>query len=629
MQTESTRTSGLFVLAGLLLSLAVPAIGDPTTASDAAASADWPQWRGPNRDGVAPSSPKLLDSWPKEGPTQLWKSEYIPGANEGGSGSPVVAGGKVFLYVNWKHPVGGGDKYHLITTELLNDWGWNVDLPDDLAKKIEAAWSAKDRPSSIGWPWWAIDWAKDAKDKELDAFLAKKPELDKYIKAFVATLDAKDAEKYGAYIKRRLCMCTEVGRWAVAPGLTWDQLVKLTKMRDVGYTSHGQWIAEIGKLGIQLPGAQLTVNSQLVVASETFLDYEWVRAVTLTDTMVCLDAATGKTIWKKDFAEDRDRFCGRYADMHSGHFGLLGASGTSAIWGGKCYIAGAMGLYCLAAKDGALIWKVSRAPAHASVLVADGIVYHCGAAYNAETGKLLWQDPGWAKIEQQFLDAVCGRTGRLPGQQLFGQAKWNSAHVWTSGGKNCILSSDGNASTCCFDMETGKVLWTVKGLYSTISGDILVAGGQSYKMTLSGAEPLCKNPLHAPVGLNGMSIVHDGYLYTIIDKAEFQPLWVNCSDLKTGEVTWEDKTKAQGVEGQLAMPILADGKLFIPFESCHRWTDHYIEMVKATPGEKYVSLGLFRPKELCPFTSPAFSGGALFVRLRDGVACYDLRAEAK
>ena len=100
---------------------------------------------------------------------------------------------------------------------------------------------------------------------------------------------------------------------------------------------------------------------------------------------------------------------------------------------------------------------------------------------------------------------------------------------------------------------------------------------------------------------------------------------MNCSDLKTGEVAWEDKTKAQGVEGQLAMPILADGKLFIPFESCHRWTDHYIEMVKAAPGEKYVSLGLFRPKELCPFASPAFSGGALFVRLRDGVACYDLR----
>ena len=35
---------------------------------------DWPQWRGPNRDGVAPKSPALADSWPAEGPKKLWES---------------------------------------------------------------------------------------------------------------------------------------------------------------------------------------------------------------------------------------------------------------------------------------------------------------------------------------------------------------------------------------------------------------------------------------------------------------------------------------------------------------------------------------------------------------------------
>jgi hypothetical protein len=171
----------------------------------------------------------------------------------------------------------------------------------------------------------------------------------------------------------------------------------------------------------------------------------------------------------------------------------------------------------------------------------------------------------------------------------------------------------------------------VKGLCSTISGDILICGGQSYKMTLSGVEPLCKNPLK-PVGLNGMSIVHQGYLYTIIDKAEFQPLWINCSDLKTGEAKWEDKTKAPGAEGQLAGPILADGKLIIPWNNCHGGSfrmsgNDFIEMVKASPDEKYVSLGMFNPKYLCPFTSPALAGGKLYLRLRTGVACYDLRSK--
>ena len=31
----------------------------------------WPQWRGPTRDGVAPSQ-KWSWKWPKEGPKRLW-----------------------------------------------------------------------------------------------------------------------------------------------------------------------------------------------------------------------------------------------------------------------------------------------------------------------------------------------------------------------------------------------------------------------------------------------------------------------------------------------------------------------------------------------------------------------------
>lgn len=37
---------------------------------------DWPQFRGPNRDGISPSK-GLLKEWPKDGPTVLWKSEPI------------------------------------------------------------------------------------------------------------------------------------------------------------------------------------------------------------------------------------------------------------------------------------------------------------------------------------------------------------------------------------------------------------------------------------------------------------------------------------------------------------------------------------------------------------------------
>ena len=42
-------------------------------------AADWPQWRGPNRDGIS-SETGLLESWPKGGPPLLWK---IQGLGEG------------------------------------------------------------------------------------------------------------------------------------------------------------------------------------------------------------------------------------------------------------------------------------------------------------------------------------------------------------------------------------------------------------------------------------------------------------------------------------------------------------------------------------------------------------------
>src|SRR5262249_31507781 len=39
---------------------------------------DWPQWRGPRRDGVSRET-GLVGSWPKEGPKQLWRADASVG----------------------------------------------------------------------------------------------------------------------------------------------------------------------------------------------------------------------------------------------------------------------------------------------------------------------------------------------------------------------------------------------------------------------------------------------------------------------------------------------------------------------------------------------------------------------
>ena len=56
-----------------------------------AASSEWPQWRGPNRDGLSTET-GLLKEWPKDGPPLLWKASGLGAGFSGVS----VAGQRIF-----------------------------------------------------------------------------------------------------------------------------------------------------------------------------------------------------------------------------------------------------------------------------------------------------------------------------------------------------------------------------------------------------------------------------------------------------------------------------------------------------------------------------------------------------
>jgi outer membrane protein assembly factor BamB len=56
---------------------------------------DWPQWRGPNRDGLSRET-GLLKQWPKEGPKLLWQVKGLGG----GYSTPAVAKDRLYLVLN-------------------------------------------------------------------------------------------------------------------------------------------------------------------------------------------------------------------------------------------------------------------------------------------------------------------------------------------------------------------------------------------------------------------------------------------------------------------------------------------------------------------------------------------------
>ena len=68
--------------------------------ASAASAAEWTQWRGDNRNGVAASGPALVETLPAAGLKPVWLSEKIPAGNDGGWGSPVVADGKVYVFAH-------------------------------------------------------------------------------------------------------------------------------------------------------------------------------------------------------------------------------------------------------------------------------------------------------------------------------------------------------------------------------------------------------------------------------------------------------------------------------------------------------------------------------------------------
>jgi len=60
-----------------------------------ASTAEWPQWRGPNRDGISPDT-GLIQDWAARPPKLLWTAEGLGG----GYASVAVAGGRIYTTGN-------------------------------------------------------------------------------------------------------------------------------------------------------------------------------------------------------------------------------------------------------------------------------------------------------------------------------------------------------------------------------------------------------------------------------------------------------------------------------------------------------------------------------------------------
>src|SRR5580704_12100500 len=89
-------------------------------------SADWPQFRGPDRDDVSKET-GLLKTWPKEGPPLLWT---YANAGVGYSGPALV-----------------GDRLYTMGARGDSEYVFALDLKAAPDKTVKELWSAKIGPT--------------------------------------------------------------------------------------------------------------------------------------------------------------------------------------------------------------------------------------------------------------------------------------------------------------------------------------------------------------------------------------------------------------------------------------------------------------------------------------------------
>ena len=92
----------------------------PILTITAAHADDWPQWRGPDRDGISKEK-NLLTEWPEEGPPLAWKAAGLGG----GYSSLAVAKGKLYTLGDLDD-----SSYVIALDEANGDLKWKTKIGD-------------------------------------------------------------------------------------------------------------------------------------------------------------------------------------------------------------------------------------------------------------------------------------------------------------------------------------------------------------------------------------------------------------------------------------------------------------------------------------------------------------------
>lgn len=311
-----------------------------------------------------------------------------------------------------------------------------------------------------------------------------------------------------------------------------------------------------------------------------------------TDDVYCLNAKSGKEVWKKSYPSPLDD------KQYEG-----GPNSTPTVADGKVYTISKRGMtYCFDAKSGDIIWKrqleVTRPRwglAGSPLIVDDLVIYNAGefgVAINKANGEIVWQN---------------GQEG----------AGYSTAVEFKSGDVKAVVLCSGN-EVYAVEAATGKRIWGfpwktnygVNAADPIISGDkVFITSGYNHgcglikfdgkKVSEVWTNKKMRSQMSGPV-------LFKGFVYGINQNM------VACLDFKTGKSMWTSKNSGNGsvlIAGDKLIILSDKGKLII---------------AEASPeGYKEISSAqILKGKCWAP---PVFSDGMIYARTAKGdMVCVDV-----
>lgn len=295
------------------------------------------------------------------------------------------------------------------------------------------------------------------------------------------------------------------------------------------------------------------------------IDGDRVYALGQFGDLVCLNASDGKEVWRSNLSKDFKGVAGSWNYCESP---LIEGDKLICTPGGK-----EATMVALDKKTGDVIWKsaISGSAGYASPVISEAAGKHQYVqllsdgvvGVDAATGKLLWK-----------YDKLGRNTANIPNPIILGDQIFCSAGYGKGGALLSIAGKDG---------------------------------------TLDYKEEYYINDLGNRHG--GVVRVGD---FICGDRDNRGNLW--CAEWKTGKVLWTNKERKQG-SGSIAI-VYADGNLYCRY-------DNGIMALVPPSADGYKEVGTFKiPGSTSQsWNHPVVIGGKLYLREKDTLLCYDVRAK--